>query len=62
VLREDFYYRTQTLVSLAERHGLTARFMDDWERRPHGQSKIRVMNRTAVPSRGTAEGPLPDPL
>lgn len=42
VLREDFYYRTETLVGLAERHGLAARFMADWERRPHGQSKIRV--------------------
>ncbi len=42
VLREDFYYRTETLVALAERHGLRARFMDDWEELPHGQSKIRV--------------------
>ncbi|MCR8577536.1 class I SAM-dependent methyltransferase [Streptomyces sp. Isolate_219] len=42
VLREDFYYRTETLIRLAEQHGLTARFMDDWETRPHGQSKIRV--------------------
>ncbi|TDB98839.1 class I SAM-dependent methyltransferase [Actinomadura sp. 7K534] len=44
VLREDFYYRTETLTSLAERHGFTARFMDDWEELPHGQSKIRVTN------------------
>ncbi|WP_020573348.1 class I SAM-dependent methyltransferase [Actinopolymorpha alba] len=42
VLHEDFYYRTETLVTLAERHGLQARFMADWEKRPHGQSKIRV--------------------
>jgi SAM-dependent methyltransferase len=42
VLREDFYYRTQTLTNLAERHGLHARFMDDWELLPHEQSKIRV--------------------
>jgi SAM-dependent methyltransferase len=42
VLREDFYYRTETLVALAEKHGLAARFMDDWEELPHGQSKIRV--------------------
>jgi len=42
VLREDFYYRTETLTGLAERHGFTARFMDDWEELPHGQSKIRV--------------------
>ena len=42
VLREDFYYRTETLVALAGKHGLAARFMDDWEELPHGQSKIRV--------------------
>lgn len=42
VLHEDFYYRTETLTGLAERHGFTARFMDDWERLPHRQSKIRV--------------------
>lgn len=42
VLREDFYYRTETLVRLAEKHGLAARFMDDWEKLKHGQSKIRV--------------------
>ncbi|MFC5722041.1 class I SAM-dependent methyltransferase [Streptomyces gamaensis] len=42
VLREDFYYRTETLTALAGKHGLKARFMDDWEKRPHGQSKIRV--------------------
>ncbi|WP_017604398.1 class I SAM-dependent methyltransferase [Nocardiopsis alkaliphila] len=42
VLREDFYYRTETLIDLAARHGLQARFMDDWEELPHGQSKIRV--------------------
>jgi SAM-dependent methyltransferase len=42
VLREDFYYRTETLISLAERHGMRAVFMDDWERLPHKQSKIRV--------------------
>ncbi|GGT44791.1 methyltransferase [Streptomyces kurssanovii] len=42
VLGEDFYYRTQTLVRLAARHGLDARFMDDWEQLPHGQSKLRV--------------------
>ncbi|GAA4204763.1 class I SAM-dependent methyltransferase [Microbispora amethystogenes] len=42
VLREDFYYRTETLVRLAERYGLKARFMDDWERSRHKQSKLRV--------------------
>ncbi|MFH9421182.1 methyltransferase [Streptomyces sp. NPDC017529] len=44
VLREDFYYRTETLLALARKHGLQARFMEDWETRPHGQSKIRVSN------------------
>jgi len=42
VLREDFYYRTQTLVDLAARHGLRARFMDDWQQTGHEQSKLRV--------------------
>ncbi|MBP0459363.1 class I SAM-dependent methyltransferase [Streptomyces montanisoli] len=42
VLREDFYYRTETLIALAEKRGLHGRFMDDWETREHGQSKIRV--------------------
>ena len=42
VLREDFYYRTETLLALAEKYGLAARFMTDWEELPHGQSKIRV--------------------
>ncbi|MGW7596219.1 methyltransferase, partial [Streptomyces rubiginosohelvolus] len=45
VLREDFYYRTETLIALAEKHGLAARFMADWEELPHGQSKIRVTHR-----------------
>ncbi|MDQ8707904.1 class I SAM-dependent methyltransferase [Streptomyces sp. LHD-70] len=42
VLGEDFYYRTGTLIRLAEKHGLAARFMEDWEALPHGQSKLRV--------------------
>jgi SAM-dependent methyltransferase len=42
VLREDFYYRTETLVALAAQHGLTARFMADWEDAGHPQSRIRV--------------------
>ncbi|WP_336206649.1 class I SAM-dependent DNA methyltransferase [Nonomuraea sp. LPB2021202275-12-8] len=45
VLREDFYYRTETLVALAGKHGLDATFMEDWERGPHKQSKIRVTRR-----------------
>jgi SAM-dependent methyltransferase len=47
VLREDFYYRTETLVALAAKHGLAARFMADWEELPHEQSKLRV---TRAPS------------
>ncbi len=42
VLSEDFYYRTQTLVDLAARHGLAAKFMQDWETTGHAQSKIRI--------------------
>ncbi|MQA94422.1 MAG: methyltransferase [Streptosporangiales bacterium] len=42
VLREDFYYRTETLIELAAKHGLSGAFMEDWETRPHGQSKIRI--------------------
>ncbi|MEG8277892.1 class I SAM-dependent DNA methyltransferase [Streptomyces sp. AHA2] len=42
VLHEDFYYRTRTLAELAARHGLDARFMEDWERLPHRQSKMRL--------------------
>jgi hypothetical protein len=42
VLREDFYYRTETLLALARQHGLRARLMEDREERPHGQSEIRV--------------------
>ena len=30
VHHEDFYYRAETLISLAGKHGLTARLMDDW--------------------------------
>ncbi len=42
VLREDFYYQTETLISLARRHGLDACFMPDWEETGHQQSRIRV--------------------
>lgn len=42
VLREDFYYRTETLTDLARRHGLEAEFMPDWEETGHQQSKIRA--------------------
>lgn len=42
VLREDFYYRAETLVGLAAKHGLRARLMDDWAALGHPQSKMRV--------------------
>lgn len=41
-LGEDWYYRTESLVAAAERHGLKAEFMDDWEQLGHVQSKLRV--------------------
>jgi SAM-dependent methyltransferase len=41
-LREDFYYRTETLIAAAERHGLRGSFMDDWEPLHPLQSKIRI--------------------
>jgi SAM-dependent methyltransferase len=41
-LREDFYYRTDTLLDAARRHGLHAEFMADWEELKFRQSKIRV--------------------
>ncbi|MBV1936800.1 class I SAM-dependent methyltransferase [Streptomyces sp. BV286] len=53
VLHEDFYYRTETLAGLAARHGLSARFLDDWEALPHRQSKLRV---TAAPERAREAG------
>jgi SAM-dependent methyltransferase len=56
VLREDFYYRTDTLLALAERHGLRARFLEDWEELPHGQSKIRVAREGAGADEAGAEG------
>jgi SAM-dependent methyltransferase len=42
VLREDFYYRTKSLIALATRHGLAARYMDDWGPPLSQQSKLRV--------------------
>lgn len=45
VLREDFYYRAETLIEHAASYGLAARLMDDWEDMPHKQSKIRVTHR-----------------
>jgi ubiquinone/menaquinone biosynthesis C-methylase UbiE len=48
VAHDTFYYRTETLVALANRHGLDARCLDDWEERLHQQARIRV---TARPGR-----------
>jgi hypothetical protein len=45
VMREDFYYRTETLIELAGKHGFTATFMEDWEKGPHKQSKLRLTRR-----------------
>jgi SAM-dependent methyltransferase len=45
VLREDFYYRAETLTGLAQSHGLDARLMDDWSQLGHPQAKIRVTRR-----------------
>ena len=56
VLREDFYYRAQTLLDLAAKHGLEATFMDDWEQTGHPQSKIRVtLPVMSGPGRGSGE-------
>jgi SAM-dependent methyltransferase len=42
VLREDFYYRTETMLDLAVQHGLDARLMEDWVDPWDNQPKIRV--------------------
>lgn len=42
VYREDFYYRTETLIGLAAKYGLTARLMDDWLDPWDKQPKIRI--------------------
>src|ERR1039457_7236219 len=46
VLREDFYYRAETLIALADKNGLNAEFMDDGEEPPQKQWKIRVPRRS----------------
>ncbi|HEY2505118.1 MAG TPA: class I SAM-dependent methyltransferase [Streptosporangiaceae bacterium] len=42
VLREDFYYRTETLLDLARQHDFKAESMPDWEQTGHEQSRIRL--------------------
>ncbi|MDP9841786.1 class I SAM-dependent DNA methyltransferase [Streptosporangium lutulentum] len=59
ILREDFYYRTETLLALADKHGLRGTFMDDWERLRHRQSKIRVTHPGAAPVTGRAAAGRP---
>jgi SAM-dependent methyltransferase len=49
VLREDFYYRTETLIGLAAGHGLEARTMEDWELL-HPQSKLRLTHSSRPPA------------
>lgn len=44
-LHEDFYYRTATLIELANRCGLDAQLMKDWEVLEYRQQKIRVRPR-----------------
>lgn len=39
--REDYYYRTEQLVTLAEKKGYTAKLMDDWS---YSQPKLRLRN------------------
>jgi SAM-dependent methyltransferase len=45
VLREDFYYRAETLIGHAQEHGFDARVMDDWAGLGHPQAKIRLTRR-----------------
>ena len=42
VLREDFYYRTETLERLARRYGFRAQLMDDWDDPWDFQPKMRL--------------------
>ena len=42
VHHEDFYYRAETLIRLAARHGLSARLMDDWLDPWDEQPKVRI--------------------
>jgi SAM-dependent methyltransferase len=53
-LNEDFYYRTDTLLDAARRHGLQAEFMDDWEAMAPVQSTIRVWSDNRLASTGAA--------
>lgn len=45
VVREDFYYRPETLIALAERHGFDAEVMEDWSPL-HKHEKLRLRPRS----------------
>jgi hypothetical protein len=49
VHREDFYYRAETLLALAERHGLNALVLDDWHDPWDHQPKMRLTRRAGPP-------------
>ena len=42
---DDFYYRADTLIDLADYHGLDAELLKDWDQLGLPQSKIRVIRR-----------------
>lgn len=46
VHREEFYYRPETLLALAERHGLNSQLLDDWHDPWAHQPKMRLTRRT----------------
>ena len=54
VHHEDFYYRTETLIRLAAKHGLPARLMDDWLDPWDHQPKIRI---TLAPAQNVPRTP-----
>src|SRR5258705_5178899 len=51
VHREDFYYRSETPIALAERHGLNAQVLDDWRDPRDHQPKMRLTRRADPPRR-----------
>src|SRR5262249_50989291 len=46
VLREDFYYHTETLVELADRHGLDPQLWTDGQERGPPQRRTRLARRS----------------
>jgi SAM-dependent methyltransferase len=51
VLHEDYYYRPETLIRCAERQGLRAEVMTDWDPR-HRQRKLRIRRQPEVAAPG----------